>query len=75
MKQLQERRYPTLCPFARWNFALDSLGEPGYCVFGRVIEGMDVVDEICKVKTGAKGIFQSDRPLEDVVIKSAKRAK
>ncbi len=57
------------------NFLDDAPDKPGYCVFGRVIEGMDVVDEICKVKTGAKGIFQSDYPLEDVVIKSAKRAK
>jgi cyclophilin family peptidyl-prolyl cis-trans isomerase len=37
----------------------------GYCVFGRVIEGMDVVDKIKVVKT-ARG----DKPVEDVLIKS-----
>ena len=41
----------------------------GYAVFGRVIEGMDVVDKIKEVKT-ARG----DKPVEDVVIKSVKRA-
>lgn len=39
----------------------------GYCVFGRVIKGMDVVDKIKKVQTGNKGYFQ-DVPLQDVVI-------
>lgn len=39
----------------------------GYCVFGEVIEGMDVVDSIAKVKTGArKG--HGDVPIEDIVI-------
>ena len=46
----------------------------GYCVFGRVIEGLDVVDKIRMVKTGAKGMFDSDCPQEDVVIQSVKRA-
>ncbi|HVK07920.1 MAG TPA: peptidylprolyl isomerase [Gemmataceae bacterium] len=45
-----------------------------YCAFGRVIEGMDVVDKIRDVKTGAKGMFGQDCPLEDVVIKSVRRA-
>ena len=39
----------------------------GYCVFGKVIEGMDVVDKIENVKTGAKSMHQ-DVPTEDVVI-------
>jgi cyclophilin family peptidyl-prolyl cis-trans isomerase len=43
----------------------------GYAVFGRVIEGMDVVDKIKAVKTGTKGRFQ-DVPVEDVVIKSVR---
>ena len=40
----------------------------GYAVFGRVVEGMDVVDKISKVKTGLKGSFR-DVPLQPVVIK------
>jgi len=44
---------------------------PGYAVFGKVIEGMDVVDKIAAVKTSQKGSY-SDVPVEPVVIKSAK---
>ena len=44
----------------------------GYAVFGKVVEGMDVVDAIAKVKTGTvKGY--GDAPLEPVVIESARR--
>ncbi len=39
----------------------------GYCVFGRVVEGAEVVDKIKAVRTGAKGMHQ-DVPLQDVVI-------
>jgi peptidyl-prolyl cis-trans isomerase B (cyclophilin B) len=42
----------------------------GYCVFGRVTEGKDVVDRIKKVKTGSRGMHQ-DVPLEDVIIEKA----
>ena len=42
----------------------------GYCVFGKVVEGMDVVDKIKNVKTGNKG-FHQDVPVEDVVIEKA----
>lgn len=42
----------------------------GYAVFGRVVEGMDVVDRIKSVATGKRGPF-SDVPLEPVVIESA----
>ncbi len=46
----------------------------GYCVFGRVTQGMDVVDAIVRTKTGAQGPFSKDAPLEPVVITSARRA-
>ena len=42
----------------------------GYCVFGKIVEGQDVIDKIRKVRTGSKGGHQ-DVPLEDVVIESA----
>jgi cyclophilin family peptidyl-prolyl cis-trans isomerase len=45
----------------------------GYAVFGRVIEGMDVVDKIKATKTHTVGQHQNV-PVEDVVIKSIKRA-
>jgi len=45
--------------------------KPGYAVFGKVVEGMDVVDAIAAVKTTRKGRF-SDVPAEPVMIKSAK---
>ncbi len=43
----------------------------GYAVFGKVIEGTDVVDKIKAVKTGPKGMFDSDVPQETVVIEKA----
>ncbi|MCX7627364.1 MAG: peptidylprolyl isomerase [Methylophilaceae bacterium] len=42
----------------------------GYCVFGRVVQGSEVVDTIAKVKTGNRAGHQ-DVPIEDVVIESA----
>ncbi len=42
----------------------------GYAVFGRVVDGMDVVDKIKDVATGNAGYHQ-DVPLEDVIIESA----
>ena len=41
----------------------------GYCVFGKVVEGMDVVDEIKTVSTGSSGYHQ-DVPTEDIIIES-----
>lgn len=41
----------------------------GYCVFGKVVDGMDVVDEIKGVATGSHG-FHQDVPTEDVIIES-----
>ncbi len=46
----------------------------GYCVFGKVVEGKDVVDAIRKVQTGFRGGFQ-DVPMEDVVITKAEVVK
>src|SRR5262249_17027165 len=45
----------------------------GYCVFGRVVEGMDVVDQIEGVPTSTRGGSQNV-PREDVVILSVRRA-
>ena len=42
----------------------------GYCVFGKITAGMDVVDKIGKVKTGSSG-FHQDVPKDDVVIMKA----
>lgn len=51
----------------------------GYCAFGKVIDGMDVVDKIAGVKTGTKtdaaGNPHENVPLENVVIKSVRLAK
>ena len=43
----------------------------GYTVFGRVVEGMDVVDRIRVVPTGKKGPFPGDVPQTPVVIERA----
>ncbi len=49
------------------------LDDNKYCVFGQVVEGIDVVDKIRAVKTGRRGAH-SDVPAEDVVIQSIRRA-
>lgn len=49
------------------NYVSDHPQQYGYCVFGEVIEGMDIVDAIAKVKTGQRS-GHADVPLEDVVI-------
>ena len=45
----------------------------GYAVFGKVVQGMDVVDKIGNVATGSKGIFKEDAPLQPVVIEKIER--
>ena len=45
----------------------------GYAVFGRVTDGMSVVDAIATTPTGAKGMFPKDVPLETIVIEKASR--
>ena len=54
------------------NGFLDYPGQDGwgYCVFGRVADGMDVVEKIKNVKTGRSG-FHQDVPVENVVIERA----
>ncbi|RAS39077.1 peptidylprolyl isomerase [Paraburkholderia bryophila] len=42
----------------------------GYAVFGKVVDGLDIVEKIKKVKTGSKG-FHQDVPVDDVVIEKA----
>lgn len=54
------------------NEALNDMGtRPGYAVFGRVVEGMNVVDAIAEVPTGAAGPFGQDAPQETIRIESA----
>lgn len=45
----------------------------GYCVFGEVVDGMDIVDAIAKVKTGNR-MGHSDVPLEDITINGVTEA-
>jgi len=58
------------------NSFLDYPGQDGwgYCVFGKVVEGKEVVDAINKIKTGTSGFYQ-DVPKEDVIITSAEVVK
>lgn len=52
------------------NYTSSTLQGFGYCVFGKVVEGKDVVDMIKKVKTGNHSGHQNV-PVEDVVIEKA----
>jgi len=52
------------------NFRSESPDGWGYCVFGEVTEGMDVVEKIRAVATSTQGYHQ-DVPVEDVVIEKA----
>lgn len=49
------------------NFTGEHAQGYGYCVFGEVIEGMDIVDSIAKVKTGQR-MGHADVPVEDIYI-------
>jgi cyclophilin family peptidyl-prolyl cis-trans isomerase len=59
------------------NAFLDHTGKDpqgwGYAVFGKVIDGMDTVDKIKALKTGAVGPFAKDAPLTPVLIESVRR--
>lgn len=46
----------------------------GYCVFGKIVEGMEVVDRIAKVRTVRVGP-QANVPAEPVIIRTIRRAK
>ncbi len=52
------------------NFTSESSQGWGYCVFAKVVEGMDVVDKISAVSTGRYGMHD-DVPKEDVIIEKA----
>ena len=52
------------------NFTAENSQGWGYCVFGKVVEGTEVVDAIKKVPTATKG-FHQDVPAEDVIITQA----
>ena len=54
------------------NFSSPTSQGWGYCVFGKVTDGTDVVDKIRQVKTGNKAGHQ-DVPVEDVVIERAEQ--
>ncbi len=43
----------------------------GYAVFGKVTEGMDVVDKMAAIPTGSGGMFPTDVPKEEVIIEKA----
>ena len=52
------------------NFRAANADGFGYCVFGEIVEGREVVDKIKAVPTGSRA-FHQDVPAEDVVIKKA----
>lgn len=51
------------------NFQAENEQGWGYCVFGNVVEGMDIVDKMALVETGRYG-FHDDVPKEDIIIES-----
>jgi cyclophilin family peptidyl-prolyl cis-trans isomerase len=56
------------------NAALDpNASRWGYAVFGRVVDGMDVVDRIGNVATGAHGPIKEETPLKPVIIQKIER--
>jgi peptidyl-prolyl cis-trans isomerase A (cyclophilin A) len=56
------------------NAALDpNASRWGYAVFGRVVSGMDVVDRIGNVATGAHGVIKEETPLKPVIIQKIER--
>jgi peptidyl-prolyl cis-trans isomerase B (cyclophilin B) len=56
----------------RLNFRSADMAGYGYTVFGKVIDGMEVVNRIAQAPTGSGGPFPTDVPKERVIIKSAR---
>ncbi|MCR5256792.1 MAG: peptidyl-prolyl cis-trans isomerase [Desulfovibrio sp.] len=54
------------------NYTAPTVQGWGYCVFGKVVDGMDVVDKIGKTKTGSRPPYD-DVPLDSVLINEASR--
>jgi peptidyl-prolyl cis-trans isomerase B (cyclophilin B) len=54
------------------DFTAETVSGYGYCVFGQVVDGLEVVDKIAKVKTKAQG-DHDDMPAESVLITVASR--
>ena len=54
------------------NYTAPTVQGWGYCVFGKVVDGMDVVDKIGKAKTGSRPPYD-DVPLDSVLINEASR--
>ena len=54
------------------NYSAPTMQGWGYCVFGKVVDGMDVVDKIGKTKTGSRPPYD-DVPLDSVLINEASR--
>jgi peptidyl-prolyl cis-trans isomerase B (cyclophilin B) len=54
------------------NFRFPTQEGYGYCVFGKVVKGMDVVARIVKVRTGAGPGGHRDVPVKPVLIESAR---
>jgi peptidyl-prolyl cis-trans isomerase A (cyclophilin A) len=45
----------------------------GYAVFGKVVSGMEIVDRISDVATGAHGIMKEEVPLKQIVVLKIER--
>ena len=54
------------------NFRFPTQEGYGYCVFGKVVKGMDVVNRIVKVQTGPGPAGHQNVPVEPIIIESAK---
>lgn len=55
----------------RLNYTAQTKSGWGYAVFGKVVEGLDIVDKIRVVSTGAAGMFPSDVPKDPIIIEKA----